>query len=43
MELNNVEVEVIEKTLAQAANDQLRELNELQLLLVGGGIGDTII
>jgi len=38
MEMNKAEVKVIE----QAAQD-LEQLNELQLALVGGGIGNAIV
>jgi len=38
MEMNKTEVKVIE----QAAQD-LEQLNELQLALVGGGIGNAIV
>jgi hypothetical protein len=39
MEHNNNEVMNIEKVLADAAETQLTELNELQLAFIGGGIG----
>jgi hypothetical protein len=39
MEHNNDEVMNIEKALADAAEKQLSELNDLQLASVGGGIG----
>jgi hypothetical protein len=42
MELNNIEVNVIRDTIKEANGDQLRELNDLQLALVGGGIADVI-
>jgi len=42
MELNNTEVNVIRDTIKEANEDQLRELNDLQLVLVGGGIADVI-
>ena len=42
MELNNTEVSVIRNTIKEANEDQLRELNDLQLALVGGGIADVI-
>ena len=43
MDHSNVEVSAIEQTLAEVTEAQIRELNELQLVLVGGGYGDTII
>jgi len=42
MELNNIEVNVIRDTIKEANEDQLRDLNDLQLVLVGGGIADVI-
>ena len=33
----------VEETINGAAETQLRELNDLQLALVGGGCGDTIL
>jgi len=43
MELSKVEVAFVEKAVAEVAEEQVRELNDLQLLLVGGGIGETIL
>ena len=43
MEQTNKEVAIIEKTAVKAAEKQLRELNDLQLAFVGGGIGDVIM
>jgi len=43
MELNQVEVKNLEKTVKDAAEAQVRELSELQLAFVGGGIGDTAV
>ena len=40
MELNKTEVEVIEKAVE---TDAVQLLNDLQLALVGGGIGETIL
>ena len=42
MELTKIEVAAIEKTVTEVAECQIRDLNELQLALVGGGIGDVI-
>jgi hypothetical protein len=41
MEHNNVEVALIQDTVAEVANTQLRELIDLQLALVGGGTGEV--
>ena len=43
MEHTKNEVAIIEKTVLEAAEKQLRELNDLQLAFVGGGIGDVIM
>ena len=43
MELNKVEVSVVEDAATKAKDSQLRELNELQLSTVGGGIGETVL
>jgi hypothetical protein len=42
MELTKIEVEIIEKVVTEANQSHVRELNELQLVLVGGGIGDVV-
>ena len=41
MEITKIETEVIEVAIAEALDAQLRELNTLQLALVGGGIGEA--
>lgn len=43
MEVNKVEVTVLELAVAEAAESQLRELHDLQLALVGGGIGEVVV
>ena len=40
MELNKVEVQQVEQVVAEAV---LSQLSELELALVGGGIGETIL
>ena len=35
------DINAIEDTLSQAQTDDLTRLSELQLLMVGGGIGDA--
>jgi hypothetical protein len=42
MDNTRIEVAIIEKTVREAET-QLQELNDLQLALIGGGIGNTII
>jgi hypothetical protein len=42
VELNKIEVESIEKVVSEANEGQIRELSELQLVLIGGGIGDVV-
>ena len=43
MELNKVEVSVVEDVAVKAMESQVRELNDLQLATVGGGIGETVL
>jgi hypothetical protein len=43
MEYTKNEVAVVEKTAAEATDAQLRELNELQLAFVGGGVGEVTL
>ena len=40
MELTKIEVATLEKTVADANEQQIRELNDLQLAFVGGGVGE---
>jgi hypothetical protein len=42
MEHTKMEVAIIEKTLTEASEAQLHELNELQLAFVGGGSGEVV-
>jgi hypothetical protein len=42
MEISRVETEVLSEALAEVVQGQVRELNELQLALVGGGSGEVI-
>ena len=42
MEFAKTEMTVVEDAVQEAARNELRELNDLQLALVGGGIGDVI-
>lgn len=41
MEFSKVETKVIETAIDEAADNELRELGEMQLSLIGGGIGDV--
>ena len=43
MEHNTIEVAVIKDAVAEGAETQQRELNDLHLALVGGGAGETIL
>ena len=43
MELNKMEISVVENAAATAMESHCLELNELQLALVGGGIGETVL
>ncbi len=40
MEVSKIEVAQVEKTVAVS---EMSELNDLQLALIGGGIGDVIV
>jgi len=42
MEFTKAEVIAIDETVTVATEEQLRELNEIQLALIGGGIGDVV-
>jgi hypothetical protein len=42
MEFTKVEVTLIEQTVKENAEKEIRDLAELQLVLVGGGIGDIV-
>ena len=42
MEFAKTEMNVVEEAVQEAARNDIRELNDLQLALVGGGIGDVI-
>ena len=42
MEMNKVEVAELEQVAKESAQDQVKELADLQLALVGGGIGSVI-
>ena len=43
MEVARVEVAAIEEIMTQANEIEVRQLNDLQLALVGGGIGEVIV
>jgi len=43
MEMNKIEVATVEKAVNDATSAQVNELNDLQLALVGGGIGIVIV
>lgn len=43
MKASEVEIAAMEVAAKEAKEDQLNELSELQLLLVGGGNGETIL
>ncbi len=42
MEFSKVEIVSIQEVVVGAKDTQVQELNELQLALVGGGIGDPV-
>jgi signal transduction histidine kinase len=43
MELAKEEVALVERAALEAQEAQLRELHDLQLAAIGGGIGNTIL
>jgi hypothetical protein len=42
MEFAKTELTLVEEATREAVQNDVRELNDLQLALVGGGIGDVI-
>ena len=42
MEFNKIEVAVVESAINESDKKDIRDLNELQLSLIGGGIGDVV-
>jgi hypothetical protein len=42
MEFNKIEVAVVESAINESGEKDIRDLNELQLSLIGGGIGDVV-
>jgi hypothetical protein len=43
MEVAKIEVTAIEEVIIQANEIEFRQLNDLQLALIGGGIGEVIV
>jgi hypothetical protein len=43
MDLTKMEILAIEETVREAREEQVNDLTELQLALVGGGNGETIL
>ena len=42
MEFNSAEVAVVETAVNESSEKVIRDLGELQLALIGGGIGDPV-
>jgi hypothetical protein len=42
MEFTKAEIAVVEDAAVEATESNVRELNNLQLMLVGGGCGETV-
>ena len=42
MEFTKMEATVVEQVLSEVAESDVRQLSELQLALIGGGIGDVV-
>ena len=43
MEHSNAELAMVEKAVVEGTDKHLCELNDLQLALVGGGVGETVL
>jgi hypothetical protein len=43
MEITKIEVVNLERAVNEAVEHEMRELNDLQLSLIGGGIGEVIV
>jgi hypothetical protein len=42
MEFTKAEIAVVEDAAVEATESNMHELNDLQLMLVGGGCGETV-
>jgi len=42
MEISKTETQVLETLINEVQDEQIRSLTDLQLVLVGGGIGDVV-
>jgi hypothetical protein len=43
MEVTKIEIEAVEKVISETADNDLRDLGDLQLVMIGGGIGEVIV
>ena len=43
MEFTKIEMTAVEETTQEVARNEIRELSELQLALIGGGIADVVV
>jgi hypothetical protein len=43
MEITKIEVVNLERAISEAVEHEMRELSDLQLSLIGGGIGEVIV
>ena len=43
MEFTKTELAIISEIIATAPTEEVRELDELQLALIGGGAGDAVV
>jgi hypothetical protein len=43
METNKIEIAEVERVVKQEIDGELRELADMQLALIGGGIGEVIV
>ena len=43
MELTQLEITIVEQTVNEMVEREFRDLSDLQLALIGGGIGEVIV
>ena len=43
MEIAKIEIAHVQEVVKEVSEQQIRELNELQLALIGGGSGDVFV
>lgn len=43
MDVTKMEIEAVEKVISEAVENEFRNLGDLQLVMIGGGIGEVIV